>query len=154
MHRPINPAFHSPPPHKGNPMQLIVNQQPCEFASDALDVQTLLASKGVQTEAVAIAVNGEVVPRRRWPSLTLSNGDRVDLVKVVAGGAWEDDPLVIDGKSFASRLLMGTGRFTSPNVLRAALEASGTEIATVAIRMTGVDATGPPPGTLPPFARR
>src|SRR5260370_20121723 len=154
MHRPINPAFHSPPPHKGNPMQLIVNQQPCEFASDALDVQTLLASKGVQTEAVAIAVNGEVVPRRRWPSLTLSNGDRVDLVKVVAGGAWEDDPLIIDGKAFSSRLLMGTGRFTSPSVLRAALDASGSEIVTVAIRMTGVDGSGPDAGILSALDRQ
>src|SRR6266699_2852151 len=115
-------------------MQLIVNQQPCEFSSEALDVPTLLASKGVKDEAVAVAVNGEVVPRRRWTTFTLSDGDRVDLVKAVAGGASEDDPLVIAGKAFHSRLLMGTGRFVSPAVLREALAASGTQIVTVAIR--------------------
>jgi thiazole synthase len=88
------------------------------------------------------------VPRRKWADVTLANGDQVDLVKVVAGGAWDDDPLVIAGKTFSSRLFMGTGRFQSPAVLRTALEASGTEIVTVAIRMTGVDGSGPDAGIL------
>ena len=129
-------------------MQLIINQQPCEFPSDALDVPTLLASRGVKQEAVALAINGQVVPRRKWESVRLGHGDRVELVKVVAGGALDDDPLIIAGKSFGSRLLMGTGRFQSPATLRAALEASGTEIVTVAIRMTGVDGSGPDAGIL------
>jgi thiazole synthase len=129
-------------------VQLIVNQQPCEFAGDALDVPTLLASRGVTSESVALAVNGEVVPKRKWPAVTFANGDHIDLVKVVAGGAWDDDPLVIGGKPFSSRLLMGTGRFQSPALLQAALEASATEIVTVAIRMTGVDGSGPDAGIL------
>jgi thiazole synthase len=135
-------------------MQLIVNQQLCEFSSSKLDVATLLASKGLPQEAVAVAVNGEVVPRRRWPSFTFSDGDRVDLVKAVAGGAWDDDALVIAGQTFHSRLLMGTGRFVSPAVLRAALEASGTQIVTVAIRMTGLDGSGPDAGILSALDRR
>jgi thiazole synthase len=135
-------------------MQVIVNQQPFEFDSDALDVPTLLASRGVKQDAVAIAVNGEVVPRRRWQSFTLSNGDRVDLVTAVAGGASDDDPLVIAGKAFTSRLLMGTGRFVSPAVLRAALEASATELVTVAIRTTGADGSGPDAGILSAFDRK
>jgi len=129
-------------------MQVIINQQPCEFPTDALDVPGLLASRGVKEDAVAVAVNGQVVPRRNWTSVQLADGDRVELVKVVAGGSWDDDPLVIAGKSFRSRLLMGTGRFVSPAVLREALEASGTEIVTVAIRMTGVDGSGPDAGIL------
>jgi thiazole synthase len=129
-------------------MQLIINQQPCEFATDALDVPTLLASRGVSSEAVALAVNGQVVPRRTWPTVTFSDGDRIELVKVVAGGDWDDDPLIIAGRAFSSRLFMGTGRFQSPAVLRAALEASQTEIVTVAIRMTGVDGSGPDAGIL------
>ena len=129
-------------------MQLIINQQACEFASDALDVPTLLAARGVKDNAVAVAVNGQVVPRREWTAVQLTDGDRVELVKVVAGGAWDDDPLVIAGRSFTSRLFMGTGRFVSPAVLRQALEASGTEMVTVAIRMTGVDGSGPDAGIL------
>ena len=129
-------------------MQLIINQQPCEFPTDALDVPALLASRGVKDNAVAVAVNGQVIPRRNWTSVRLAEGDHVELVKVVAGGAWDDDPLVIADRCFTSRLLMGTGRFVSPAVLREALEASGTELVTVAIRMTGVDGSGPDAGIL------
>jgi thiazole synthase len=129
-------------------MQLIINQQTCDFPSDVLDVPTLLASRGITEESVALAVNGEVVPKRRWPNVTLGDGDRVELVKVVAGGDWDDDLLLIAGKAFSSRLFMGSGRFQSPALLRAALDASGSEMVTVAIRMTGVDGSGPDAGIL------
>jgi thiazole synthase len=129
-------------------MQLIINQQPCEFADETVDVPALLASRDVKPEAVALAVNGEVVPRRKWATVRFGEGDRVELVKVVAGGADDDDPLVIAGRQFSSRLLMGTGRFQSPALLRAALHASVTEMVTGAIRMTGVDGSGPDGGIL------
>ena len=129
-------------------MQLIVNQQRFDFAADAIDVPTLLQSRGVTASAVAVAVNGEVVPRRKWDSVQLADGDRIELVKVVAGGAGDDEPLVIAGEAFQSRLFMGTGRFVSPAVLRTALDASGTQLVTVAIRMTGVDGSGPDAGIL------
>ncbi|HOX43556.1 MAG TPA: thiazole synthase [Myxococcota bacterium] len=45
-----------------------------------------------------------------------------------------DDTLIIAGRSFASRLLMGTGKFASSQVLRAALAASGAELVTAALR--------------------
>jgi thiazole synthase len=135
-------------------MQLIVNQQPFEFPSTALDVPSLLASRGLTEDGVAIAVNGQVVPRRRWQSFVFADGDRVDLVKAVAGGSGHDDPLLIAGKVFTSRLLMGSGRFQSPSILKAALEASGTEMVTVAIRMTGADGSGPDAGILAAIDRQ
>ena len=45
-----------------------------------------------------------------------------------------DDPFVLAGETFTSRLIMGTGGVPSLDVLEAALEASGTEITTVAMR--------------------
>src|SRR6202451_3978684 len=45
-----------------------------------------------------------------------------------------DDPLVIAGDSFSSRLIMGTGGAPSLEVLDRALAASGTELTTVAMR--------------------
>jgi len=50
------------------------------------------------------------------------------------------DPLVIAGREFGSRLVMGTGGATSLAVLERALVASGTELTTVAMRR--MDATG------------
>ena len=35
---------------------------------------------------VAVAVNGEVVPRQEWSSKALTAGDRVELVRAVQGG--------------------------------------------------------------------
>lgn len=43
-------------------------------------------------------------------------------------------PLVIAGREFRSRLILGTGKFPSPEAMRDALAASGTEMVTVALR--------------------
>ena len=45
-----------------------------------------------------------------------------------------DDPLIIAGKEFKSRLMVGTGRHRSMEEMVASIEASGAEIVTVAIR--------------------
>lgn len=52
----------------------------------------------------------------------------------------EQQPLVIAGRAFRSRLVMGTGKFASPETMRDALAASGTEMVTVALRRA--DLTG------------
>lgn len=54
------------------------------------------------------------------------------------------DPLIIAGRRFGSRLIVGTGKFASFELMRAALEASGTQIVTVALRRVDLDATGGP----------
>src|SRR5438128_2465132 len=46
----------------------------------------------------------------------------------------QTEPLVIAGRTFHSRLLLGTGKFSSNQEMAAALEASGCEIVTVALR--------------------
>jgi len=53
-----------------------------------------------------------------------------------------DDPFVLAGEAFTSRLIMGTGGVPSLDVLEAALEASGTEITTVAMRRVDPAAHG------------
>jgi thiazole synthase len=50
-----------------------------------------------------------------------------------------DDLLTIAGKDFRSRLFVGTGRYASPEQTVAALDASGTELVTVAIRRLDLD---------------
>src|SRR3954471_12213396 len=46
----------------------------------------------------------------------------------------ESAPLVIAGRTFRSRLILGTGKFSSPESMRDALDASGAEMVTVALR--------------------
>ncbi len=52
------------------------------------------------------------------------------------------DPLVIAGRVFSSRLILGTGGFQNHNVLAGALAASGTELCTVALRRLDPNARG------------
>lgn len=49
-----------------------------------------------------------------------------------------DDTLLIAGKSYQSRLLVGTGKYKDLDETREAIEASGAEIVTVAIRRTNI----------------
>src|SRR6187431_1936181 len=52
--------------------------------------------------------------------------------------------LTIAGRSFKSRLLTGTGKFASPELMRDALEASGCEIVTVALRRADLSGKNDP----------
>lgn len=52
----------------------------------------------------------------------------------LAGMSLQQQPLLIAGRSFRSRLILGTGKFSSPEAMRSALEASGAELVTVALR--------------------
>lgn len=53
--------------------------------------------------------------------------------------ARETDPLVLGGKTFRSRLLVGTGKYETLALMRDALDASGAEIVTVAVRRVNLD---------------
>ena len=48
------------------------------------------------------------------------------------------DPFVIAGRTFRSRLIVGTGKYPSHAVMRAAHEASGADMATVAVRRVDI----------------
>lgn len=50
-----------------------------------------------------------------------------------------EDSLIIAGRRFSSRLLIGTGKFSSAEVMQRAMEASGAEIVTVALRRVELD---------------
>ena len=47
---------------------------------------------------------------------------------------YKDDKLTIGGREFSSRLFLGTGKFSSPQVMRDALAQSGASVATVALK--------------------
>ncbi|MBK8322595.1 MAG: thiazole synthase [Betaproteobacteria bacterium] len=59
-----------------------------------------------------------------------------------------DDPLVIAGKSYASRLLVGTGKYRDFGETREAIEASGAQIVTVAIRRVNIGQDADQPNLL------
>jgi thiazole synthase len=59
-----------------------------------------------------------------------------------AKGVAVNDELVIAGRSFRSRLILGTGKYDSFETMRQAVAASGAEMVTVAVRRIDFDAPG------------
>lgn len=66
-------------------MNIILNGLP-ESIADATTVAALAASKGLPTQGIAIALNGEVVRSAFWPEARLGDGDVVDIVTARQGG--------------------------------------------------------------------
>jgi thiazole synthase len=88
---------------------------------------------------VAVALDGEVVPREKWASTPLAEGSAVEVLAAIQGGAetWE-----LGGREWSSRLIAGTGGFRSLEQMEEALAASGAEIVTVALRRIDPEAQG------------
>lgn len=72
------------------------------------------------------------------PSVSELRALRVPFLNFMNASA---SPLVIAGQSFASRLFLGTGKYSDPETMRASLDASGTELVTVALRRARTDGT-------------
>jgi thiazole synthase len=105
---------------------------------EPLTVLQLLERLGYDRRRIAVEINGEVVPAARHGEQMLTSADRVEIVTLVGGGAAdlepEDKPLVIGKFSFRSRLITGTGKYASYELMRDCLSASGCEVTTVAVR--------------------
>ena len=54
--------------------------------SDNQNLRELVASLALSSQALAVAVNREVVPRQRWAERMLWPQDRVDIVRAIGGG--------------------------------------------------------------------
>jgi thiazole synthase len=65
----------------------------------------------------------------------------VTAVTSVADLSTLDTPLTIAGRAFRSRLMVGTGKYASTALMRSAIEASGAEVVTVAVRRVDLDRT-------------
>ena len=68
-------------------MRIVLNGEPRELG-DSARVRDAVLAAGSPAEArgVAVALDGEVVPRGRWADTTLSEGQRVEVVQAVQGG--------------------------------------------------------------------
>ena len=67
-------------------MTIFLNGEPKEIPSD-LAVAGLIQELGLTPERLAIEVNRRIIRRADWPSTTLAEGDKVEIVHFVGGGA-------------------------------------------------------------------
>jgi len=104
---------------------------------DTLTVAELLRHLGVKPAFVAVEVNRDLISRSRHEETSIAAGDVLEVVTLVGGGApdpLEAPRLTIGSHSFQSRLLVGTGKYRTLELMRDCLAASGTEVVTVAVR--------------------
>lgn len=107
-----------------------------------LTLLQLAEELGLVPEKIAVERNLEVVPRSTLGQVTVDDGDELEIVHFVGGGDHgrpvEDDSWTVAGKTFRSRLIVGTGKYRDFEQNVAAVAASGAEIVTVAVRRVNV----------------
>jgi thiazole synthase len=102
-----------------------------------LTVAELVRYLGLKTEHVAVELNKGLVTRSRHDQIQVAEGDVLEVVTLVGGGAAApapSAPLKIGKHVFKSRLFVGTGKYSSLELMRDCLDASGAEVVTVAVR--------------------
>lgn len=121
-------------------MRIELNGKPRELPAGATLADAVRESgAGAEARGVAVALDGEVVPRADWGSTPLAEGRKVEVLAAIQGGAetWE-----LGGREWSSRLIAGSGGFRSLEQMEEALLASGAEIVTVALRRVDPEAQG------------
>ena len=131
-------------------MRLTINGEHRSF-EPPLTVDGLLDSIGLDAAKVAVERNLEIVPRSLYGTVPLDDGDRLEIVHFIGGGnddaaavATGDDSFLLAGRVFRSRLIVGTGKYKDFEQTRDAIEASGAEIVTVAVRRVNITDPGQP----------
>ncbi|MFU8789423.1 MAG: sulfur carrier protein ThiS [Methylobacter sp.] len=116
-------------------MMIYVNgdRRDCADNSSVADIVNEL---GLTGKKIAIELNKEILPFQQYGSQILQAGDRLEIVHAIGGG--QDDSFMLAGVSYHSRLLVGTGKYKDMEETRLAIEASGAQIVTVAIRRTNI----------------
>ncbi len=117
-------------------MNVILNGETHAIPANSTVAQ-LIEDLNLANKRIAIELNREILPRGKFDNHILNSGDKVEIVRAIGGGQ-NSDPLIVGDKTFNSRLLVGTGKYASLDETRQSIEASGTEIVTVAVRRTNI----------------
>src|SRR5215472_12777752 len=105
-----------------------------------MTIKAMLEGLGLDPAKIAVERNLEIVPRSTYDQVSVNEGDRFEIVHFIGGGnapvelPRQDKPLIVAGKTYKSRLIIGTGKYKTYEDNARALEASGAEIVTVAVR--------------------
>jgi len=66
-------------------MRIKINDQSLELTEQS-SLAELLSTQNIDTNAIAVALNGKIMHRGHWQQITLNDGDTITLVQAVAGG--------------------------------------------------------------------
>src|SRR2546428_12729297 len=120
-------------------IEIRLNGEACEIP-EPLSIAELLERFDLPKDRVAVERNRSIVPKQQWESVALAQGDEIEVVHFVGGGSGNGDAFVIAGRTFKSRLIVGTGKDSSNQVMAEAHRRSGTDIVTVSVRRIALEA--------------
>ncbi|WP_313704346.1 sulfur carrier protein ThiS [Massilia sp.] len=66
-------------------LEIELNGEPHQVPA-GLSLDALVRELGIANQAVALAVNRQVVPRQQWNERLLAQRDKVDIVRAIGGG--------------------------------------------------------------------
>jgi thiazole synthase len=115
---------------------ITLNGEPRRVAAGST-VADLVREIGLDPAKVAVERNLEIIPRSTLAGVMLAEDDSLEIVHFVGGGD-HGDSWTVAGRTFHSRLIVGTGKYKDFEQNAAALVASGAEIITVAVRRVNV----------------
>lgn len=116
-------------------MNVYVNGETKQYA-EKTTVADIVSDLGLANKRIAVELNKEILPFDQYAQTGIKTEDRLEIVQAIGGG--QEDSFTIAGKHYKSRLLVGTGKYKDMQETRLAIEASGAEIVTVAIRRTNI----------------
>jgi thiazole synthase len=126
---------------KRSKFTITVNGRPREVPANC-SVAALIRELNLRREQVAVERNLLIVPRCDFEACRLQPDDRLEIVTLVGGGEPApvtpidqlDEPLRVGNHTLKSRLIVGTGKYQSFELMQRCLEASATTCVTVAVR--------------------
>jgi thiazole synthase len=121
-------------------MNLTINGEGRTF-EQPLTIVGLLAELELDGAKVAIERNLEIVPKSEYGQTNLDDGDKLEIVHFIGGGntvSDEKDPFIVAGQTLKSRLIVGTGKYKDFDETKLAIEASGADMVTVAVRRVNI----------------
>ena len=126
-------------------MKIYINGQSRDIAENSR-VSDVIAQLELTGKKIAVELNEEILPFQQYATQVLHAEDKLEIVHAIGGG--QDDSFVLAGVTYHSRLLVGTGKYKDLEETRLAIEASGAQIVTVAIRRTNIGQNAGEPNLL------
>ena len=116
-------------------MIIYVNGEQRKYVEGAT-VADVVNDMNLTGKKIAIELNKEILPFQQYITQRLNAEDHLEIVHAIGGG--QHDSFLLAGVTYHSRLLVGTGKYKNMEETRLAIEASGAQIVTVAIRRTNI----------------
>ena len=116
-------------------MIIYVNGEQRKYVEGAT-VADVVNDMNLTGKKIAIELNKEILPFQQYTTQRLNAEDHLEIVHAIGGG--QHDSFLLAGVTYHSRLLVGTGKYKNMEETRLAIEASGAQIVTVAIRRTNI----------------